>query len=165
MARRALLQKIFVGFCDPPRSLASSLDHVFQLTHGPIIIPEITLTSDSSAQRQVLAVGLFKKMSTGNASAFTMLVVDDNRDFVEFLHLLLSHDGFAVRARHGRRSGDPRCDDAKLDGLAVCRELKQMRPSLETILLSAKNDISTRAEAIALGVSEFLTKSVNIEDL
>jgi DNA-binding response OmpR family regulator len=53
---------------------------------------------------------------------------------------------------------------AKLDGLAVCRELKQIRPSLPVMLLTAKDDISTRAEAMALGVSEFLAKPVNIED-
>jgi CheY-like chemotaxis protein len=29
--------------------------------------------------------------------AFTILIVDDNRDFVEFLKFLLSHDGFNIR--------------------------------------------------------------------
>ena len=33
------------------------------------------------------------------------------------------------------------------------------------ILLTAKDDISTRAKAIALGVCEFLAKPVNIDDL
>jgi DNA-binding response OmpR family regulator len=28
---------------------------------------------------------------------FTVLIVDDNRDFVEFLKFLLSHDGFNIR--------------------------------------------------------------------
>ena len=52
----------------------------------------------------------------------------------------------------------------KLDCPAVCREPKQIRPSLPVILLTTKDDISTRAEAMALGVSEFLAKPVNIED-
>jgi DNA-binding response OmpR family regulator len=104
------------------------------------------------------------------------LIVDDNRDFVEFLILLLSHDGFAVRRAFDGVQGIERGRDhevdlvildvmmPKLDGLAVCRELKQIRPSLPVMLLTAKDDISTRAEAMALGVSEFLAKPVNIED-
>ena len=114
--------------------------------------------------------------STGKLSPFTVLIVDDNRDFVEFLNLLLSHDGFAVRrsfdGAQGIEGGRDQDVDLvildvmmpKLDGLTVCRELKQIRPSLPVILLTAKDDISTRAEAMTLGVSEFLAKPVNIED-
>lgn len=114
--------------------------------------------------------------STGKPSPFTVLIVDDNRDFVEFLNLLLSHDGFRVRrafdGAQGIESGRDQEIDLvildvmmpKMDGLAVCRELKQIRPSLPVILLTAKDDTSTRAEAMALGVSEFLAKPVNVED-
>ncbi len=110
------------------------------------------------------------------ADPFTILIADDNRDFVEFLNLLLAHDGFSVRrafdgAEAVRSSRDDTVDLVildvmmpKLDGLAVCRELKKSRPSLPVILLTAKDDLSTRTEAIALGVSEFLAKPVNIED-
>ncbi|MBI2530618.1 MAG: response regulator, partial [Deltaproteobacteria bacterium] len=51
-----------------------------------------------------------------------------------------------------------------MDGLEVCRELKRIAPSLPVILLTAKDDLATRAIAMALGVSEFLAKPVNIED-
>jgi DNA-binding response OmpR family regulator len=47
----------------------------------------------------------------------------------------------------------------KMDGLAVCRELKQLAPNLPVILLTAKDEA-----AMALGVCEFLAKPVNIED-
>jgi DNA-binding response OmpR family regulator len=108
---------------------------------------------------------------------FTVLIVDDNRDFIEFLNLLLSHDGFAVRwAVNGADGLESVRDHAidvvildvmmpKMDGLTVCRELKRMRPSLPVILLTAKDDIATRTEAMSLGASEFLAKPVNIEDL
>ena len=107
---------------------------------------------------------------------FTILLVDDNRDFVEFLKYLLSHRGFDV---HCVYSG-PECLDAvrrqnfdlvildvmmpKMDGLTVCRELKEFAPALPVFLLTAKDDLATRAAAIALGASEFLAKPVNIED-
>jgi two-component system, OmpR family, response regulator MprA len=107
---------------------------------------------------------------------FTVLIVDDNRDFVEFLKFLLSHDGFNIRwAFNGpdalKSARDQTVDLVildvmmpKMDGLTVCRELKRLRPSLPVILLTAKDDIATRTSAMNLGVSDFLAKPVNIED-
>jgi two-component system, OmpR family, response regulator MprA len=107
---------------------------------------------------------------------FTVLIVDDNRDFVEFLKFLLSHDGFNIRwAFNGpdalKSVRDQTVDLVildvmmpKMDGLTVCRELKRQRPSLPVILLTAKDDIATRTSAMNLGVSDFLAKPVNIED-
>ncbi|HXF76206.1 MAG TPA: response regulator [Methylomirabilota bacterium] len=108
---------------------------------------------------------------------FNVLVIDDNRDFVEFLNLLLSHDGFHVHWTYNGPDGlewlrqhpvDLVILDVmmpKMDGLTVCRELKNRHPALPVILLTAKDDMATRAEAIKLGVCEFLAKPVNIEDL
>jgi DNA-binding response OmpR family regulator len=109
-------------------------------------------------------------------SLFTILVVDDNRDFVEFIELLLTHRGFRVLCALNGPDGiemvraqpvDLVVLDVmmpKVDGLTACREIKQIRPSLPVILLTAKDDLATRAAAMALGVSEFLAKPVNIDD-
>ena len=107
---------------------------------------------------------------------FSILLVDDNRDFVEFLKYLLSHRGFDVQCVYSGAE----CLDAvrrqdfdlvildvmmpKMDGLTVCRELKKLAPALPVFLLTAKDDLATRAAAIELGASEFLAKPVNIED-
>jgi DNA-binding response OmpR family regulator len=107
---------------------------------------------------------------------FSILLVDDNRDFIEFLKYLLSHRGFDVQCVYGgtecldavrRQNFDLVILDVmmpKMDGLTVCRELKKFAPSLPVFLLTAKDDLSTRAAAIELGASEFLAKPVNIED-
>lgn len=108
---------------------------------------------------------------------FTILLVDDNRDLVEFVRLLLVHHGFTVRCAYSgaeclEATRDPAIDLVLLDvmmpvmdGLTACRELKRIRPSLPVILLTAKDDLATRAAAMALGVSDFLAKPVNIDDL
>jgi DNA-binding response OmpR family regulator len=108
---------------------------------------------------------------------FTVLIVDDNRDFVEFLKFLLSHEGFNIRCSFSGPDALQSVRDQavdlvildvmmpKMDGLTVCRELKQMRASLPVILLTAKDDIATRITAMNLGASDFLAKPVNIEDL
>ena len=51
------------------------------------------------------------------------------------------------------------------DGLAVCWELKRDYPALPIILLTARDDMSTRSESMSLGVSEFVTKPVDNHDL
>jgi DNA-binding response OmpR family regulator len=52
-----------------------------------------------------------------------------------------------------------------MDGLAVCEELKQISPALPIILVTAKDDMTTRVAGMALGVSEFVVKPVNHADL
>jgi DNA-binding response OmpR family regulator len=105
------------------------------------------------------------------------LIIDDNRDFVEFLNLLLAHDGFHIRRAYNGPEGlellrqqpvDLVILDVmmpKMDGLQVCRELRKRHPAPPVILLTAKDDMATRATAMELGVCEFLAKPVNIEDL
>lgn len=107
---------------------------------------------------------------------YTILVIDDNRDFVEFVKYLLAHHGFTMLGAYSGREGLAIVQAQKvdlvildvmmpqMDGLAVCRQLKQIAPTLPVFFLTAKDDLATRAAAIELGVSEFLAKPVNIDD-
>ena len=107
----------------------------------------------------------------------TILVVDDNKGVLEFLLLLLSKHGLSVI---GASSGNECLDIVKrrpvdlivldvmmpvLDGLQVCQELKKITPSIPIILLTARDDMTTRAAAMDLGVSEFIVKPVHNRDL
>jgi two-component system response regulator VicR len=106
-----------------------------------------------------------------------ILIVDDNKDLVDFLKLLLTRDGFNVRFAYSGKDCLEAVRDRpvdllildvmmpKMDGLEVCAELKKIAPSLPVILLTAKDDLATRAAAMSFGVSEFIAKPVNIEDL
>ena len=107
----------------------------------------------------------------------TVLVVDDNKDTVNILtRLLLRHDMAVLRAYNG-----PECLEAVrthtvdvilldvmmpgMDGLAVCAQLKQLSPAPPIFLVTAKDDMTTRAAGIKLGISEFVVKPVNHADL
>jgi DNA-binding response OmpR family regulator len=111
------------------------------------------------------------------SSAPKILVVDDNKGVLEFLLLLLSKHGLSVV---GAASGSECLEIVKsqqvdliildvmmtvMDGLQVCQELKKIRPSVPVILLTARDDMMTRAAAMDLGVSEFVAKPVNNRDL
>ena len=107
----------------------------------------------------------------------TILVVDDNKGVLEFLVLLLSKHGLGVV---GAASGAECLEIIKnrpvdlvildvmmpvMDGLQVCKELRKIRPAVPVILLTARDDMMTRAAAMDLGVSEFVAKPVNNRDL
>jgi DNA-binding response OmpR family regulator len=110
-------------------------------------------------------------------STSTILVVDDNAGILEFLLLLLSKNGLnCVGASSGQealeivsqRNIDLIILDVMMpvmDGLQVCREIKKHHPSIPIILLTAKDDMGTRAAGMKLGVSEFVAKPVNNRDL
>lgn len=117
-----------------------------------------------------------KPQSPGTSA--TVLIVDDNKEVVDILSRLLSrHNLTPVGAYSG-----PECLDIVrsrpiidvvildvmmpgMDGLEVCEELKRLSPSLPVILLTAKDDMATRAAGMALGVSEFVVKPINNRDL
>jgi DNA-binding response OmpR family regulator len=114
---------------------------------------------------------------TTQGPAPTILVVDDNKGVLEFLLLLLSKHGLSVI---GASSGNQCLNIVKtrpvsliildvmmpaMDGLEVCQELKKTIPSIPIILLTARDDMATRAAAMDLGVSEFVAKPVNNQDL
>jgi DNA-binding response OmpR family regulator len=52
-----------------------------------------------------------------------------------------------------------------MNGLEVCEVLKDMAAPPPVILLTAKDDMATRAAGMSLGVSEFVVKPVNNRDL
>ncbi len=116
-----------------------------------------------------------KPQSSGTAA--TVLIVDDNKAVVDILSRLLSrHNLTPIGAYSGSECLDivrSRPIDVVIldvmmpgmDGLEVCKELKRLSPSLPVILLTAKDDMATRAAGMALGVSEFVVKPINNRDL
>jgi len=117
------------------------------------------------------------KAQPTSAPSATVLVVDDNRDAVDIIARLLAQHGLtALRAYSGQECLDLVHSCAVdvivldvmmpgMDGLEVCRHLKQAAPTPPIILLTAKDDMATRSAGMALGVSEFVVKPVNNRDL
>ena len=52
-----------------------------------------------------------------------------------------------------------------MDGLELLREVKQRRPDLPVMMLTAYGDDERRRRASELGASEFLTKPVDFDQL
>jgi PleD family two-component response regulator len=118
-------------------------------------------------------------MSALEKSSGRILVVDDDRDAREILKRLLGTQGYeCVTAADG-----PQCMEILktervdvilldvmmpgMDGLEVCEKLRadEHLRSIPVILLTAKDDFTTRASGMELGVSEYLTKPINKHEL
>jgi len=108
-----------------------------------------------------------------------ILVVDDDPHAVEILTRMLGREGYdclsAMRGAEAleilsRERVDVILLDVmmpEMDGLQVCEHLRD-DPELSQIpvmLLTARDDMDTRARGMALGVSEFLCKPINKREL
>lgn len=116
---------------------------------------------------------------TEAGSAGRVLVVDDDEDSRRLLTHLLERRGYRVFLADGGQAAIDVLSDAdvdvilldvmmpNMDGFAVCRELKKKprTAGLPVILLTARDDMETRATGMNLGVSEFLAKPVNKDEL
>lgn len=52
-----------------------------------------------------------------------------------------------------------------MSGLEVLREIRKKDPHLAVVVLSAHKDVDTVKKALELGVSEYITKPINLETL
>lgn len=109
---------------------------------------------------------------------FNVLVVDDEKDFLETLvKRLKKRDLFAIGVESGeealelmkKREYDVVILDIKLpggmDGIEALREMKRMQPLVEVILLTGHASVETSIEGMKLGAFDYILKPVRLEDL
>lgn len=109
----------------------------------------------------------------------TVLVIDDDADTREILTRALERAGYvvvtAIDGPSGLALAETRAIDVILldvmmpgmDGLTVCATLRgheRTRP-IPVILLTAKDDVATRATGMRLGVSEYIPKPVSLHEV
>lgn len=109
----------------------------------------------------------------------SILAVDDDPDALQILDRLLCRNGYRVRTAKGGRAALSALEQElvdvivldvmmpDLDGLQVCGALRRnaRTRNIPVILLTASGHTETRIAAMAVGVSEFVTKPLNSRDL
>ncbi len=106
-----------------------------------------------------------------------ILIVEDERSLREALVDLLTKRGFAVEAvadglLGAERGGDPDVELVlldltlpKLDGIEVCRRLRQLRPALPILILTARGSEEERVRGLDAGADDYLTKPFGTREL
>lgn len=120
-------------------------------------------------------------MSSANTSNRTgtekLLIVEDDpaiqqmiRDYFHHLgyDILTADDGEAgVRTALSERPTVMILDLMlpKLDGLAVCRQLREKLPTLPILMLTAKDDIVDKIVGLEMGADDYITKPFSLREL
>src|SRR5437867_5939927 len=53
----------------------------------------------------------------------------------------------------------------KMDGLAVCKELRQKNPLMPILMLTAKDDVVDKVLGLEMGADDYITKPFNLHEL
>ena len=105
----------------------------------------------------------------------TILVVEDDSKIARLLELELRHAGYAVTVATDGRTGLERAlaDDIDLvlldvmlpqmSGLEVVRRLKEERPLLPVLMVTARGDRYDKVSGLDLGADDSITKPFEIE--
>jgi len=106
-----------------------------------------------------------------------ILLVDDEKDFVEMLALRLNETGEKVTQAYDGQMGldilkreniDVVILDIKMpgmDGIQVLREIKSIYPLVEVILLTGHGSAETAVEGMKLGAFDYLLKPADVDEL
>ena len=107
----------------------------------------------------------------------SILVVDDERDFVEMLSLRLSDAGHVIKAAFDGRQAleiletwepDVVILDIRmpgLDGMETLKRIKAKHPIVEVILLTGHGAIDTAVDGMKSGAFDYLLKPAEHEEL
>lgn len=107
----------------------------------------------------------------------TILIADDDNAIRRTLELHLNEEGYAVRTAADSHEAIAKAEhhevnlmllDLRLpgiDGFEVLRIIKEKRPDLPVIMITAYDDMATAIEAIRLGAIDHLGKPVDLDHL
>jgi len=109
--------------------------------------------------------------------AISILAVDDEQNLLELLLTVLGKRGFAVKTALNGTDALKLVDqesfqlallDLKMgpvNGVQLLKEIKDRRPIIKVIMMTAYPTNETRTQASANGASAYLTKPVDIQKL
>src|SRR5437867_7513584 len=109
-------------------------------------------------------------VATAPAPATSLLVIEDDENISAALEEYFSRAGYTVtRAADGLAGVEAAIKTRpdvvvldlmlpKMDGLAVCKELRQKVAQMPIIMLTAKDDVVDRVLGLEMGADDYITK-------
>jgi len=106
-----------------------------------------------------------------------ILIIEDEADLVKGLKLNLADEGYEVDwASDGREGLRRALEDAPdlvildimlpgMNGLEVCRELRQKKTNIPVIMLTAKSEEVDKVVGLEIGADDYMTKPFSVREL
>jgi len=119
--------------------------------------------------------GAMQTKEPGDAE-LTVLLVEDEETFVEFLTMGLTYEGFTVHAVRDGREALPTFERVHphvvlldlmlpgMDGISICRALRA-RSEVPIIMLTARGEVEDRIEGLDSGADDYLPKPFKFAEL
>jgi two-component system, OmpR family, alkaline phosphatase synthesis response regulator PhoP len=107
----------------------------------------------------------------------SLLVIEDDESISTAIEEYFSQAGYAVSTSVDgvagiEMAGKTRPDAVlldlmlpKMDGLAVCRELRQKNPQMPILMLTAKDDVVDKVLGLEMGADDYITKPFSLREL
>ena len=108
---------------------------------------------------------------------FNLLVIEDDEKILEAISEYFSRAGYNVQTASDGLSGvqsalNDRPDAVvldlmlpKMDGLAVCRELREKAAYIPILMLTAKDDVVDKVLGLEMGADDYITKPFSLREL
>ncbi len=106
-----------------------------------------------------------------------VLIVDDEKDFVEMFSLRLKEQGEKVSTAHSGKEALKLLETVAIDvvildirmpgmdGIDTLKQIKKIHPIVEVILLTGHGSTETAVEGMKLGAFDYLMKPADFEDI
>src|SRR5437763_3590693 len=116
-------------------------------------------------------------VATAPAPATSLLVIEDDENISAALEEYFSRAGYTVTTAADGLAGvetavKTRPDIVvldlmlpKMDGLAVCKELRQKMAQMPIIMLTAKDDVVDRVLGLEMGADDYITKPFSLREV
>src|SRR6476646_10317549 len=107
----------------------------------------------------------------------SLLVVEDDENISSAIHEYFSRAGYNVKTvEDGLNGVKAALDDPpdsvvldlmvpKMDGLAVCKELREKISYLPILMLTAKDDVVDKVLGLEMGADDYITKPFSLREL
>ena len=111
------------------------------------------------------------------ASKTSLLIIEDDDNISTAIEEYFSRSGYVVTAAPDGIAGidaavKSRPDVVvldlmlpKMDGLAVCKELRQKNPQMPILMLTAKDDVVDKVLGLEMGADDYITKPFSLREL
>ena len=106
-----------------------------------------------------------------------ILIIEDEEDLVKGLRLNLSDEGYEVNWAFDGKTGLQKALDTspdlilldimmpEMDGLEVCRQLRQKKVAIPILMLTAKGEEIDKVVGLEIGADDYITKPFSIREL
>ncbi|HEU5236601.1 MAG TPA: response regulator transcription factor [Pyrinomonadaceae bacterium] len=115
--------------------------------------------------------------ATAPAPATSLLIVEDDENISTAIQEYFSRAGYAVTTASDGVAGIDAASKArpdvvvldlmlpKMDGLAVCKELRLKNPQMPIIMLTAKDDVVDKVLGLEMGADDYITKPFSLREV